>query len=42
MILNSANELLLGGNFWTSINFGGATHNSEGTIDAFVAAFPID
>ena len=41
MILNSGNELLLGGHFWTSINFGGTTHNSEG-LDAFIGAFTTD
>jgi hypothetical protein len=40
MDLSSAGELLVGGDFWTSINFGGVTHVSEGTPDAFIVAFP--
>ena len=42
MVLNSADELLVTGEFWTSINFGGPTHEGAGTIDAFLAAFATD
>ena len=38
MALNDAGTLLLAGEFWTSINLGGPTHESDGTIDAFIGA----
>ena len=39
LALNSADELLLCGDFWTSITFDGVTIQSQGTPDLFVAAF---